>query len=178
MVEIPAGIRDASTEAMAELMDRLGEIDFSPLLVCLIDLVSASALPHLLEQFHVLGVEGGRLAESDAERRNLIKGSFDAHRYKGTLYSVRRAIESIGLTCTIQEWFQYGGTPYHFKVSLDANASEVSAETLALFDAYIQEYKNVRSVLEPLEINLVVEGQGPVIACGLQSSEIITVYPG
>ncbi len=178
MVEVPAGIRDESTEALNDLCDRLGNLDLSPLLVYLIDIVSPSALPHLMDQFHVLGMEGSRLANSDADRRSLIKGAFDAHRHKGTRYAIRRAIDSLGLHSTIQEWFEYGGAPYHFKVVLDVYSSEVSAENLSLLDAYIQEYKNVRSVLDPIEINLAVASPVPVIACGLQSSEIIAVYPG
>ena len=177
MVEVPAGISDESTEALNDLSDRLGGLDLSPLLVYLIDIVSPSALPHLMDQFHVLGMEGSRLANSDADRRGLVKGSFDAHRHKGTRYSIHRAIDSLGLNSTIQEWFQYGGEPYHFKVTLDVFSSEVSAENLALLDAYIQEYKNVRSVLDTIEINLAVASPVPVVACGLQSSEVIVVYP-
>lgn len=177
MIEVPAGIRDESNEALNDLGDRLTELDLSPLLVYLIDLVSPSALPHLMDQFHVLGMEGSRLAVSEGDRRSIIKGSFDAHRHKGTLYGVRRAIESVGLNCTIQEWWQYGGDPYHFRITLDVFSSEVSAENLALLDGYIQEYKNVRSVLDPIEINLAVASEVPVLACSLQSSEIITVYP-
>ncbi|WP_298438095.1 phage tail protein I [Geobacter sp.] len=175
---IPESIRDASTLALNEIIDRMGTVDITPLLVYLVDNVAASALPHLAEQFHITGYEGWRLATTDAERRSVIGKAIDKHRFKGTRYAIQTALNSLGITCTIQEWFDYGGPPYHFKVTLDVTSAEVSAETLILFDAYIQEYKNVRSVLDTVEINLAVDGQVPVVACGLQSSEIITVYPG
>jgi len=173
---IPESIRDASTLAFNELIDRMGRLDISPLLVYLIDSVEPTALPHLAEQFHIMGYEGWRLSTSDFERRAIIKKAIDKHRSKGTRYAIQTALDSLGITCIIREWFDYGGAPYHFRITLNVNNSEISAETLALFDAYIQEYKNVRSVLDNVEINLAVTSAFSV-GLSLQSSEIVTIYP-
>lgn len=174
---IPESIRDANTRALAGLMERMGTLDVTPILVYLIDQVNPAALQHLGEQFHVTGFEGLRLATNDVERRAVIKGAIERHRYKGTRYAIDLALGSLGITYTLQEWWQYGGAPYHFRVTLDVMGSELPSETLALLDSYISEYKNERSVLDTIDVNLSVSGVVPVIAIGLQSSEIITVYP-
>ncbi|BDV42450.1 hypothetical protein GURASL_13730 [Geotalea uraniireducens] len=174
---IPESIRDVSTLAFNELIDRMGTVDITPLLVYMVDSVTASALPHLAEQFHITGYEGFRLAVNDSERRGVIKSAIEKHRYKGTRYAIDLALASLGIIYTLQEWFEYGGAPYHFRITIDVIGAELPAETLALLDSYINEYKNVRSVLDTINVNLSVASAVPVYALGLQSTEIITVYP-
>ena len=93
---IPASIRDVSTFALNELIDRLGTLDITPLLVYLVDDVSASALPHLAEQFHVTAWEGWSLADSDTDRRELIKNAIALHRKKGTPWAIKQALTAMG----------------------------------------------------------------------------------
>lgn len=93
---IPAGIRDESTLALNVLVDRMGTVDLTPLLIYIIDNVAVSALPVLLEQFHVAGNEGGRLAENETNQRNLLKRAIALHRLKGTPAGVKQAIAETG----------------------------------------------------------------------------------
>lgn len=93
---IPGSVNDPSAQAYNEMAERLGTLDITCLLVYLVDLVDASVLPHLIEQFHVAGIEGGALAESDADRRELIKQSIAMHKRKGTPGSIKRAIRAAG----------------------------------------------------------------------------------
>lgn len=93
---VPGGIKDTSNDALNELIDRIGQIDLTPLLVYIIDNVDVSALPHLIEQFHVAGNEGGRLAENKTLKRALLKRAIDIHRMKGTLEGLRQALTEIG----------------------------------------------------------------------------------
>lgn len=174
---IPGSIRDAGSAGFEQALEHLAALDLTPLLIYIIDNVSASALPHLLEQFHMTGAEGSRIAANDGDRRGLIKGSFDAHRYKGTRYAIRRAVESMGLTITILEWWQYAAAPHHFKVTIDLFSQELTAGQQSLLDAYINEYKPARSILDGITFNYSVDSAVPVIGVSLQSSEIITVYP-
>ena len=174
---IPAGIRDASTLALNDLIDRMGTVDLTPLLVYLIDNVAASALPHLAEQFNVTGYEGWLQTTNTAERRALIKSAIAKHYYKGTPYAIRQALEDISITSTILEWWQYGGAPYHFKVAVDLYAQSADAAKVDMIDKLINEYKNVRSWLDTIEINYTLASPVPVAGISLQSSEIITVYP-
>lgn len=111
---IPAGIRDASNLALNELADRMGTVDLTPILIYDVDDVAESALPHLIEQFHIAGLEGARLAENATNKRELIKRSIALHRLKGTPAGIKQALSTIGLgDATIIERsgdLHYGGT--------------------------------------------------------------------
>lgn len=70
----------------------------------LIDQVDASALPHLAWQFSMLDEPAWALAETDEQRRALIKSSIGLHRHKGTPSAIRQMIRILGLgEVTIQE---------------------------------------------------------------------------
>lgn len=75
---------------------RLDDIDKSIALVNMIDTVPAVALPLLARQFHAMGFEGWRFASTDAERRKLLRKSIELHRFKGTPWSIKEALRTIG----------------------------------------------------------------------------------
>ena len=116
---LPGGIKDNNTEALNELIQKLHELDLTKLLIYMIDTVDESALLYLAQQFHVMGSEGWNLAQSETEKRNLIKSAIEAHRYKGTKFSLKKVLESLNLNGKIEEWFEYGGEPYFFKITID-----------------------------------------------------------
>ncbi len=78
------------------IKNAFAEIDLSKLLVYMIDTVDASAIPALAEQFDVLGYKGLKLAENEAEQRDIIKRAIELHRYKGTEWAIKEALLSIG----------------------------------------------------------------------------------
>lgn len=151
---IPSGILDESTIAFNEIIDRTGTIDITPLLIYLIDNVNSSALIHLADQFHVMGFEGWNLVSTDYEKRSLIKESIKNHKYKGTKYSVKRSLESLGFTVELKEWTEYDGKPFHFKLRLSSASQTYDPDTGNKINKYVDEYKNVRSVLENIELDL------------------------
>ncbi|EPP8230482.1 phage tail protein I [Escherichia coli] len=86
---------DISLRTLGRLAGRLDNIDLSVLMVFLVDIVDSSALPWLGEQFSLSG-DGWELAESDDDRRMLIKAAIELHRYKGTPWSIRAVIRRFG----------------------------------------------------------------------------------
>lgn len=86
---------DVRMEALARLAARISALPVSTPLVNLFDLVDASALPALGEQFHILGVEGWNLAGTEAARRALLKRAIELHRHKGTPWAVRSWLECL-----------------------------------------------------------------------------------
>ena len=79
-------------------------------------------------------------------KRRVIKDSFYVQRYKGTTGAVRKALSSVWPHTTVEEWFEYGGNPYYFRVLIEANSD---------FPIYINDslrmlywYKSIRSHLE------------------------------
>lgn len=143
---------DARMEALARLIARLSGLPTATPIVNLFDLVDASALASLGEQFHVMGVEGWNLAATEEARRTLLKNAVELHRHKGTPWSIRYALETtLHIKTTITEWPQYGGKPYFFRVRLDV--SDAGLDETGVTDAMrlIFDYKNVRSWLDCLE---------------------------
>lgn len=71
-------------------------LDLTSVLIYRFDTVPESALYYLAEAFDVLGYKGWILAETEEEKRELLKIAFDLHRYAGTRYAIRRALEWLG----------------------------------------------------------------------------------
>lgn len=175
---IPDGIRDESTKALYDLIDRLGSLDLSAVIIYLIDRVSSAALPHLAEQFHVTGHEGWMQATTELERRALIKTAIAKHRIKGTPGAIRQTLAALSMEPIITEWFDYDpvGDPFHFKVEVITSGREVDTELADLIELLIYEYKNVRSVLDSLTFITGVTSPIPIYNTGLFAAETVAVY--
>ncbi|EAA5487725.1 phage tail protein I [Salmonella enterica subsp. enterica] len=157
--------------------ERFAQIDLTALLVYLVDIVDASALPSLAEQFHVQGLEGWLFAVNEQEKRELIKQAIELHKYKGTPWAVRRVLEILSLPGTISEWFEYSGKAYFFKVEIELINQGMDENLFNNLVDLIHEYKNVRSKLEALIVWIINQSAIPVIGSALYGGEITTVLP-
>ncbi len=114
----------------------------------------------------------------EAIKRSVIAGSMEIHRHKGTPWAVEQALILAGMPfARVQEWFEYAGTPGHFKVVVDIEGEVVSGAEEAKLLRYINSAKRKSAWLDVLEYNFSVASAVPVYAIGLQSSEVITVNP-
>lgn len=178
---IPAGIRDASTLAMNELIDRLGKLPLDQLLINLVDNVTAGALPHLAEQFHITGLEGWSLCTTDDERRSLIKRAVWLHRKKGTPWAVKEGLKSVGFDgATLDERlpallydgsqvytgvdaFDSGSAWARFSINLDLGENRgVSVAETALIRTVVAEWKNERSHLDHIRFSAHTTDNNPL----------------
>lgn len=157
--------------------ERFAQIDLTALLVYLVDIVDASALPSLAGQLHVQGLEGWLFAANEQEKRELIKQAIELHKYKGTPWAVRRVLEILSLPGTISEWFEYGGKAYFFKVEIKLINQGMDENLFNNLVDLIHEYKNVRSKLEALIVWIINQSAIPVIGSALYGGEITTVLP-
>ncbi len=96
-------------------------------------------------QFHI---EGYDQAQTIQEKRNLIKNAVELHRYKGTPYAIKKVFQALGLDASLQEWFDYNGDPYKFKVLVKSVIQDEA--TYRRLIELINEYKNVRSWLDAI----------------------------
>jgi len=138
------------------IKDTLSEIDLSKLLIYIVDTCDASLLPYMAEQFDVLGYRGFKLAQTEADQREIIKRAIELHRYKGTEWAVKEALKSIGFAdielvkTGFDHWAKFGLRITNQSVQLTDNA---------LFDItqMVNEYKRAVCVLEEIRITLQVE---------------------
>lgn len=151
------------------IKERFEEIEIEAVLVYLVDLVDASALDTLAAQFDILGIKGYAVAQTEAQKRAVIKSAIELHRYKGTPWAIEQALSKVGYNVTsiierlgtARYWngvhlfngainfSGYAGHWTRFRVNLDpTQLLALSPQELALIIAIINEYKNTRSHLE------------------------------
>lgn len=148
-------INDLSSTTFDRLFARFQELDVNCLLTNLFDEVDKSALIHLAEQFHITGNEGWLSCQTEKERRELLKNSLKLHKFRGTKYALVRVLGILGLNGIVNEWFEYGGKPYHFKISIEMNSRAFDFDTENSLIELINANKNVRSKLETLTVDLI-----------------------
>lgn len=145
-------INDENAKVFNELFDKFGTLELTPLLIYLIDNVEPSALPHLAEQFHIMGFEGWLFGLSDKEKRNLIKNAVKIHKYKGTKFAIVKIFETLNIEGQVSEWFEYNGRPFYFKIKILLKDRAYNAATFENLKKMVEEYKNMRSILEEINI--------------------------
>lgn len=143
--------RDLNCRALETVAARLSTLDLTPLVLYDVDSVPASLLPYLAEQFNVLGDAGWDIADTDDERRALIKEAIALHKIKGTPYAVRRALDILGVVGTIVEWWQREprGAPHTFSISISlkeqASDAVIDAQRVAQIQRAVSFWKPARS---------------------------------
>lgn len=138
--ETVAALCDAFQIEIDQIIPEIINVLFLPR----VDELSGVILEHLAWGLNIDADEGWLLADTDAKKRDLIKNAVAIQRNKGTKYAVKKALEVVGLTGTISEWFEYGGDPYWFKIVIDGT-QEFTPEQLELLDRYVIRNKNARS---------------------------------
>ena len=90
-----------------------------------------------------------------ATKRALIQTAILTHKQRGTVAAVERVVTDIFGDGWVEEWFQYDGEPFHFRV----HTSNVSAgdQEAAYFESVVASTQNVRSYMEAVIIESVME---------------------
>lgn len=98
-----------------------------------------------------LAIDYWRNDWSEAIKRQVCRNAIIVHRYKGTAYAVRVALEGTGVVTRVTgvvtrvtEWFEGGDQPYTFKVETPLNQYLSELDQRAVFNSIVRT-KNVRS---------------------------------
>ncbi len=88
------------------------------------------------------------------EKRRTLQASWQVHRTLGTKASVEKAASAVYPDTKVQEWFEYGGQPYHFRldVGLPEGVWDPERKRRLMWGLYY--YKNLRSHLDAVEFHL------------------------
>ena len=192
-LQIPPSIDDSRSQALLVLIERLDDLDLTPLLVYRIDSVPAGALPFLAWQFDILSplwqtvaplitsvdaitdvdalIDIDTLTESSsvatvqqstviAAQRSLIKMAIQLHRFRGTPWSIKTALTTLGWSgiSILEGQSSWGGSEYPtsegwavFRVIIQLQLDQTidpSAPNIAT--AAINFFKPARSLLDAL----------------------------
>ena len=82
-------------------------------------------------------------------RRALVKNSTRWHMRKGTKGIVAEMVDTVWGGCKVEEWFEYDGQPFHFRV-INITASHVDEDVIRMVLRAIRLTKNVRSWLDEI----------------------------
>ena len=117
------------------------------------DLAPENVLPFLAWS---LSVDDWNDNWADDVKRNIIKTSVTLHRQKGTIGALKKALSAFNFAdIKIEEWFEYSGDPYHFRVCFDISYAGFDINILSEINKVIQNTKNVRSKLEDIKPYLI-----------------------
>ncbi len=94
------------------------------------------------------------------EKRRTLKDSWRVHRMLGTRAAVETAISALYPDTKLEEWFEYGGEPYHFRlhVRLAAGDNDLGKRRRVL--EKVDYYKNLRSHCDGIEYSSVFPEMG------------------
>lgn len=87
------------------------------------------------------------------QKRELIAVSDIYNRRTGTTSAVDKLIAAAFKNGNIQEWYEYGGNPYCFKINMDSSSSKSEMNDFNYFFSMLRKIKNARSKLEVINIS-------------------------
>ena len=151
--KLPPSINDENVNQLAQVSDHfLHKIDALILKLLIypnVDNLDEDLINYLGFQMHV---ENFDTSLPLASKRELVKSSIEIHRLKGTKYAVEKTLKMFFGYSHIDEWFEYNGDPYLFKVEV----GEFRQNSSGLDELYkaIDGVKNVRSALDSFQFDI------------------------
>lgn len=148
---LPSSIDAEPISTLANVVDaEIEKINPDLLLIYpAIDSLNEQLIDYLAVQMHV--DEYDDTADLDIKRQQ-VKQSFLLHRLKGTKYAVQKAVSTVYQSAKVEEWPEYSGEPYHFRVT-GITAPMNETKTINKLARLINAYKNTRSWLDYVQFN-------------------------
>ena len=148
---LPSSIDAEPITSLAQVADvELGKINTDLLLIYpAIDSLNEQLIDYLAVQMHVDEYDD---TENLDVKRQQVKQSFLLHRLKGTKYAVQKAVSTVYQSAKVEEWPEYSGEPYHFRVT-GITAPMNETKTINKLVRLINVYKNTRSWLDYVQFN-------------------------
>lgn len=104
-------------------------------------------------------------------KRELIKNTLPWYMKAGTAAAVSELLTTVIGSGSVEEWFDYGGKPYMFKITTN---EQLTKENLDKFSLMIDKVKNTRSKLEGFNKEEFITTKAN-IGCGLCINKFIRI---
>lgn len=113
---------------------------------------------------------------SEAEKRSVISEAFWLHQRKGTVAAIRRVVEKMGYSFSIEEWWKVADPAGTFRLEVDVSDIGITSKILDELTRLIDDVKPVSRHLAQLNISTKVRGNiwAGSMLCG---GDIISIYP-
>ncbi|HBW8336430.1 TPA: phage tail protein I [Klebsiella pneumoniae] len=113
---------------------------------------------------------------SETEKRQAVSDAFWIHQRKGTVAAVRRVIETLGYSMTLQEWWEVADPAGTFRLEIDLNDIGITETMIKELERIIGDAKPVSRHISQLTLSVSTNGTTSVGAA-VMDGEVITVYP-
>lgn len=118
-----------------------------------------------------------QLAETIEQKRSLIKDSFKLNKLRGTRWSVERIFDLFSFSASLEEWFEYGGEPFNFKVSIfGIDEIGITEDDIKTAKRLISRYKPLRSALESIYASAKAEDVNVYGATSVTSIAVVDIF--
>lgn len=84
-------------------------------------------------------------------KRELVASTLTFYTHLGTPAALEQLTSILFAKGRVAEWYNYNGSEYHFKVQIDIAADAVDDAKQAQVQAWVNQYKNQRSILDTIE---------------------------
>ena len=113
---------------------------------------------------------------SEKEKRQAVSDAFWIHQRKGTVAAVRRVIETLGYSMTLQEWWEVADPAGTFRLEINLNDIGITEPMIYELERIIGDAKPVSRHIS--QLTLLQHSRGLAsIGAAVSDAEIITVYP-
>ena len=133
----------AINKAMLKFIDYCGDIG----VFAMIDSAPDEVLDLLAVELNTQYYDTSLATEN---KRELIKGTLTWYLTSGTPSAVEELIAAVFGEGSVQEWFEYGDSPYYFKITTNA---QLTPDIIDRFTQIIRRVKNARSHIRQIEIH-------------------------
>ncbi|HEI9840671.1 phage tail protein I [Klebsiella pneumoniae] len=113
---------------------------------------------------------------SEKEKRQAVSDAFWIHQRKGTVAAVRRVIETLSYSMTLQEWWEVADPAGTFRLEINLNDIGITEPMIYELERIIGDAKPVSRHIS--QLTLLQHSRGLAsIGAAVSDGEIITVYP-
>ncbi|SSG24832.1 phage tail protein I [Klebsiella pneumoniae] len=113
---------------------------------------------------------------SEKEKRQAVSDAFWIHQRKGTVAAVRRVIETLGYSMTLQEWWEVADPAGTFRLEIDLNDIGITASMIKELERIIGDAKPVSRHISQMTLGVSSHGAANV-GISIFDGEVIDIYP-
>ena len=133
----------------------------------------AKFLPYLAWAF---SVDRWEETWTETAKRQAVSDAFWIHQRKGTVAAVKRVIEGLGYSMTLEEWWKVADPAGTFRLEIDLNEIGITEPMITELERIIGDAKPVSRHISQLKLSASAYGTAYAGAAIIDGEEI-TVYP-
>lgn len=133
----------------------------------------AKFLPYLAWAF---SVDRWEETWTETAKRQAVSDAFWIHQRKGTVAAVKRVIEGLGYSMTLEEWWKVADPAGTFRLEIDLNEIGITEPMIYELERIIGDAKPVSRHISRMTLSASIYGTA-FTGAAIVDGEIITVYP-